>query len=486
MNGNSCDPMWNCASSDIVPTSTMALQTGPILNGTFPNSIHKKSPSNPMGNGVTPSQLSENTISEASEDGFCLPMSTKARDRSEEPINVISLPPSSPFSQLFPSQILEENGVEVDEEPISVPSSSGTSLIYKNTSTKVETSIATSDAVIANCPTATTVQTSRKCGVKQHFCSQCNAGFTRQNTLNKHVREKHTFAQMKHCPFPNCQFQTINPNTMITHKRNHQHRFIGKPLYFCKSCKVRYVTRRSLLQHLTRQHASDASLIGMGQSDPIESDLPTSLHIDHTEIENPEAQLPDAQSVRQKVTRSMTRTNSSTSSNAPARLDHCSPPASNSKRSSLKQDSPTSSSQPKLYECDRCPFAAKTFQSLFTHKAKKHHQSKKDSSHGGVNCIYCRRRFRSGESLQAHIKADHIGKKNKNASGKSKKSKLFFSCNKCDFVTSTKRVFTAHNRMHEEGEGEYEDEVDSETPSGRRSPVSTQTSTSTIQVCKGT
>jgi hypothetical protein len=115
--------------------------------------------------------------------------------------------------------------------------------------------------------------------VKEHFCAQCSAGFTRRSSLNKHIANKHSaMPQMKYCPHAACSFMTRNASALASHKKCvniqfhfstfHNYRAAHASVYFCRACQQRFSDRRTLLQHLSKRHMSDASLFGRASETP--------------------------------------------------------------------------------------------------------------------------------------------------------------------------------------------------------------------------
>uniref|UniRef100_A0A914XBZ3 C2H2-type domain-containing protein n=1 Tax=Plectus sambesii TaxID=2011161 RepID=A0A914XBZ3_9BILA len=383
---------------------------------------------------------------DSSLDGF-LPSTSKAAITAQSPAGeerVLPLPPASPFSELFPIRILSESGVDLADLNQQPTTSESTTKQHRLIMTHLMTAAQ---------------RTSKPHGAKSHFCTQCSAGFTRRYSLNKHMHEKHAPAPLRHCPLSGCTFVTRNPNSFLLHKRNHQQRAVsGKPQYFCKVCRCRYTQRRSLLQHLTNHHGSDASLFGFGGSGDSAATVPASPKstvehdppVDAEPVEPPPA-VAQEQIAAKKLTRSATRISVSstagtsvvaltdfTTATVAATVTAASPLSSPTQKNRGSKKSPPPSTSKKMYACERCDFSATTFRSLFAHRQKQH-ATKEPAT---IACVYCRKQFTS-DRLVAHMKRSHLIKTKRSC-----KSGKRFVCDTCEFQTTTKRVFSAHKAMH--------------------------------------
>lgn len=110
-----------------------------------------------------------------------------------------------------------------------------------------------------------------------------------------------------------------------------------------------------------------------------------------------------------------------------------------------------SRSADEIFRCDRCDYISASFKGLFAHKLRDHSAAgKKDKNHPNIGCLYCSQKFSAADKLVSHIKQKHRGPP---------KRKSIYSCKKCEFSTTTKRVFIAHRKSHNVNEEREETEV---------------------------
>jgi len=373
------------------------------------------------------------------------------------------LPPPSPFSDLFPQELLQSSGLLLSQFDDDVMNSRNSDTVDHSSNNRQETATSNSTAPrpptgissgvyrCAECKFSTDDRRlfmchkrSKHAGEKTFSCPDCSAKFTRQYSLKKHVLQKHSTVcsnpspQLpKYCPFPNCKFATRNPNAMLLHKRTHQQ------LYFCKECNSRYTRRQSLLGHLTKHHGSNAALIGMGPS------LPITNTIDDQSLQSPPPRTNNVSSSAtvpffQEDAGSTSDTENSDghgdqqdrvpiSSTAPA-FSHEEIGQSSTGIGSSKSSPQFSGMDPALesinavvgsvvatvaanseeqldtkFFCDKCQFSANSLRRLYGHKLSSHRGAKekmivKASHH---ICPHCPRKFASLKRMLTHVKKIH-------------------------------------------------------------------------------
>ncbi|CDW54877.1 zf-C2H2 4 and zf-C2H2 domain containing protein [Trichuris trichiura] len=253
---------------------------------------------------------------------------------------------TSPFSNIFTSEMLRESDIafNTSEDSAGDAGSETTRLKFCENVKAAEGGNSESQPmfVCQFCPFSTQnrknfmVHKRKHAGVKSFSCGMCSAKFTRNYSLKKHLREKHnphvTTALPKYCPFSSCNYVTRNPNALQVHRRN-QHANV----YFCKQCNARYAFRRSLLHHLTFNHASDASLIGINA---VQTDNAQEEPIDESN------EVVDAPEQENGVVETQEMENSVTTE----------------------------------YRCEKCGFNASTLRGLYHHKRFKHATKKRSQT----------------------------------------------------------------------------------------------------------
>ncbi len=103
---------------------------------------------------------------------------------------------------------------------------------------------------------------------------------------------------------------------------------------------------------------------------------------------------------------------------------------------SAVEDDNNSRSADEMFRCDRCDYVSASFKGLYAHKLREHSTVAKSPN---ISCLYCSQKFLAADKLVAHIKQKHRG---------GPKPKSPYACKKCDFATTTKRVFLAHRKSH--------------------------------------
>lgn len=276
---------------------------------------------------------------------------------------------------------------------------------------------------------------------KNFSCDQCSAKFTRSESLRRHFLNKHMAP--KFCAFPGCSYSTRNAKVLQIHKRYH-HR---ASIYFCKQCKIKFERRQSLLHHLTHKHGSNVALIGMiaqPQNQFITEEEERAVinqeeTCDDTEAEDENSKLleeEDEEETSQDIDQQPCSTNSIL----------------------LQQKAPPQPS----FSCGKCDFVSNTFLEFYKHRQAAHndlneqinennsHDPKSQSSLASapprVTCLYCFKKFASSNSLLTHIRKQHL------QTSAPKRKKNFYSCERCSFTTTCKKMLKTHEAYCKQGQ----------------------------------
>uniref|UniRef100_A0A915JR41 C2H2-type domain-containing protein n=1 Tax=Romanomermis culicivorax TaxID=13658 RepID=A0A915JR41_ROMCU len=195
----------------------------------------------------------------------------------------------------------------------------------------------------------------------------------------------------------------------------------------------RYKTRPALLQHLSSKHDSNTALIGM-----VFANLP-----------------PNSSKLDSLVDEV---------------VSNCRNQTHNSNINEISTNNNTNQS-PTMFACGFCAFSSVNFSDVYRHKLTMHlnngengggnvpsySETSNNIQHNDNICLYCFKKFASSNNLLAHIRKQHL-----QAAKTSRASRKTYSCSKCSFTTTRKKVLKAHEDYirHPDDQNDRSTEVD--------------------------